>query len=238
MVKAAIFMALVFIGINSNAQEILLEQNPGKDTIPSQQGPNLKHYSHMYLGLGFIVGPSMGAGSAIRYGNSTDFNFGYRYKRKVANFYAVGFDLAYGLTSFNIKQQIQKTLPNSVLHDNEKINFNHLGALIYNRFNIGKRGNHIGNFIDVAAYGNWEFAIRHIYNDKNKTPNESNAKLTKVVNKNLTYTNPFNYGLQARIGLNRYVFYSSYRMSSLFKSRFMYPELPLLTIGMQISLHG
>ncbi|MDQ3193067.1 MAG: hypothetical protein M3Q58_15895 [Bacteroidota bacterium] len=231
-------IALAFVTTNINGQEILLEQNVQGDTIPPQRGPNLKHYSHLYFAYGFVFGPSQAAGSAIRYGNSTDFNVGYRYKRKISNFYALGFDFAYGVTSFNIDQQQGKTLPNNVFHDNEKINFNHLGVSLYNRFNFGKRGNIIGNFLDIGAYGNWEFIVKHIYTENYVSPNIANARFTRVINRQLNYTNPLNYGVQARLGFNRYAFYGSYRLSDKFKQEFMYPELPRFIIGLQIGLHG
>lgn len=238
MTKTLVLLALAFIATNLYGQEILLEQDVQKDTLQAKRGPNLKNYSHVYLGYGFVLGSPQAIGSAIRYGNSTDFNVGFRYKRKITNFYALGFDLGYGLTSYNLKQQEGKILPDTLFHESEKINFNHFGLMLYNRFNFGKRGNIIGNFIDIAAYGNYDFSIKHIYTERYVNPNAANAHVTKVVNRRLIYTNPFNYGVQARLGFNRFVFYGSYRLSDQFKKEFMYPELPRLIVGLQIGLHG
>lgn len=237
MTKTLIILALAFITTSLFGQEILLEQDLETDTLEDKRGPNLKNFSHMYFGYGFVVGPAEATGSEVAYGKSTDFNVGFRYKRRISNLYALGFDLAYGVTSFNLKQQQGKLLPDTILHESEKINFNHFGLMIYNRFNFGKRGNVLGNYIDLAAYGNYEFSVKHIYTERHLKPNAANANITKVVNRQLTYTNPFNYGVQARLGFNRYVFYGSYRLSELFKSEFIYPELPRLIIGLQIGLH-
>lgn len=236
--KAIALITIIFLTLNVFAQQVIMEQDVAKDTVPSDFGPNLKNFSHFYTAFGIIAGAPHGYGTNIRYGNSSDFNTGFRYKRKLSNFYSLGFDLGYGLTSFKLKQDSTKILPNAKLHYNEKINFNHLKLILYNRFNFGKRGNHIGNFIDIAAYGDWEFSVKHIYTDKHPLLNVDNATTTKVVNTGLAYTNPFNYGVQTRIGFNRYVLYGSYRLSELFKDPFSYPELPRLIIGFQISMHG
>ena len=53
----------------------------------------------------------------------------------------------------------------------------------------------------------------------------------------LKYYEPFNYGVLARFGINRYVIYANYRLSDLFKSSYNYAELPRLTLGVQIGLH-
>ena len=238
MKKAIALITITILALNVFAQQVIMEQKVTKDTVPSDFGPNLKNFSHFYTAFGIIAGAPEGYGATIRYGNSSDFNMGFRYKRKLSNFYSMGFDLGYGLTSFKLKQDLTKIFPNAKLHHKEKIHFNHLRLTLYNRFNFGKRGNYIGNFLDIAAYGDWEFSAKHIYFDKHPLLNNDNASAAKVINTGLAYTNPFNYGVQTRIGFNRYVLYGSYRLSELFKDQFSYPELPRLVIGLQISMHG
>ena len=239
MMKNVTLLVSTLLLINiAFSQTVLLEQDVNKDSIPPTFGPNLKHYGHMYVGLGWVLGQSDSAGADIITGSSTDFVVGYRYKRKLSNFYALGFDVNYGVTSFNLKQDSSKILPNQILHDKEKLNTNQLGLILYNRFNFGKRGNYLGRFLDLGAYGNWTFNVKHIYKDRHSIANSANASATKVINSGLLYTNPINYGVQARIGFNRYVFYGSYRLSDQFKSNFIYPELPRIIVGFQIGLPG
>lgn len=236
--KVTLSVSMLFLVNMAFSQGVVLEQDVNKDSIPPTFGPNLKNYGHTYIGLGWVLGQSDSAGATINMGSSTDFVVGYRYKRKLSNFYAIGFDLNYGVTSFNLKQDSSKILPNGVLHDKEKLNTNQLGLILYNRFNFGKRGNYLGKFIDLGGYGNFTFNVKHIYKDSYVIANSDNASVRKVVNTGLVYTNPVNYGVQARIGFNRYVFYGSYRLSDLFKSNFIYPELPRIIIGFQIGMHG
>jgi hypothetical protein len=46
----------------------------------------------------------------------------------------------------------------------------------------------------------------------------------------------FAYGFLARAGTNRYVITAKYRMSDIFKSSYAIPELPRLTVGVEVGL--
>lgn len=238
--KLKLLIGLLLLMANGmiNAQTILLEQEPGKDTIPETYGQNLKNFSHFYYGLGFIAGAGDNNGLKINYFMSNELTLGLRYKRKVNNFYALGADINCSIQNYNINQNSLKTFPNAILHDKEKLLTRELGLEFYNRFNFGKRGNYIGNFIDLAAYGQWDFFPTYVTIDNYKSGNAALAKKTKQIHSSLTYTNPFNYGLTARIGFNKYVFYGSYRLSNIFKDSSQFPELPGIIIGIQLGLHG
>jgi hypothetical protein len=100
------------------------------------------------------------------------------------------------------------------------------------RFNYGRRGNIIGKFIDLCAYGDWTFSASNNTKDKRQNGNHVKTRIT-----HLNYYNSTNYGVLARIGFNRYVFYGSYRLSNMFKSSANFPELPRITVGLQIGFH-
>ena len=153
------------IGLSGFAQKILLEQDVNADSIRPVKGPNLKHYSHYYLGYGLVASPGS-AGSEIRYGMSSDITLGYRYKRKLSQFYSIGMDISYHLTTYRLKQNSTKRLPNDSLHDKEQLIFHNVGFGIYNRFNYGKRGNYIGNFIDIGARLDLPFSVIHFTKDE------------------------------------------------------------------------
>ena len=239
MKKNILLLSILLFSFSATfSQQVVFEQDVNKDTIVPTKGPNLKNFSHLYFGFGLVLGSPDSTGSDINMGSSTDFIIGYRYKRKLSNFYAIGVDISYGATSFNLKQDSSKLLPSKELHDKEKINSNQLGLNLYNRFNFGKRGNHVGKFLDLGAYGHYTFNYKHIFKDQNEIANSLHSSATKVVNTGLVYTNPLNYGVQARIGVNRYVLYGSYRLSDQFKANYGFPELPRLIVGFQIGLHG
>jgi hypothetical protein len=237
MTKKILLSILIFSFQYSFSQTVMLEQDLKKDTIPAQRGPNLKKYSHLFLGYGFVTGAAEGAGSSVNYFRSTDFNIGYRHKRKIVGFYDLGIDLTYGLTSFNFDTSAPFLIPNWGVKS-ERLNLNRFGLSLFNRINIGKRGNFIKNFFDFGGYGQFEFMTKHIYIVENAPNNYYYAGNSRVAHRNLRYISPLNYGLSARLGIRRYALYANYRMSNIFKPNFAFPEPPRFTLGLQIGLHG
>lgn len=237
MRKVAIFLAFLISIFLANAQTVILEEEVKSDPDPSDIGPNKKKFSHFYIGAGAIVGASETDSVATKLSGSYEIIFGYRFKYRVSQLYSLGFDLNYNSKVFNIKQDSLKIFPNGVLHDREKLQLRNISASIYNRFNYGKRGNYIGNFIDIGAYMDWSINPTYITYDKYAIVNSVGASNTRQLHKGLVYLNPFNYGLLARVGFNRYVFYGSYRLSDIFYSNYIYTELPRIVAGLQIGLH-
>jgi len=238
MYKIYFITLFCFLGFFSNAQTVLLEENVEKDTITPKWGQNYKNYQHFYIDYGFLVDQPEKKGADIKYGNTHTFSIGYRYKRRLCNFYAIGFDLSYYRFTYNLKQDSNKILPNTLQHNKEKLIFNNLSLELYNRFNIGRRGNLIGKFIDIGVYGNWAYGIKHFYRDELSNANPNNhANIVEVTNKNLDYMENINYGLRARVGINRYTISANYRLSNFFKEKYNYPELPRLSIGLQIGFY-
>jgi len=232
-----LFILIAFFVKNIEAQKILLEEDVRSNYQQLLKGQNRLHYHHIFLEYGFAVGNSEGKGADVDYVYSGTFTTGYRYKFKVANFYALGFDVYYCYMSYHLNQDsTSKLVPNSIVHDKEKLKFNNAGIELYNRINLGKRGDRIGNFIDAGVYFNWAFSIKHYTEDKLDSKNEHRAKFVEMVNKNLDYTERYNYGWRCRVGFNRYVISLSYRVSDLFNDQFE-AELPRYIVGIQIGLH-
>jgi len=231
MKKYLLLSFFILFSIANYSQTVLLQEEV-KDTVPGKHGQNLRNFSHFYIGLGFIAGEPDSSGSDILYGRSTNFVFGYRYKFRICNFLAIGYDLGFNRYSYSLKQWAKKITPDTILHNKEKIIFNDLGISGYMRFNYGKRGNRIGNFIDLGGYGDWTFSGVNFFKDKN-----DNGNIFKTSISHLKYYEAVNYGALARIGFNRYVFYGYYRLSDIFKSSYKYPELPRFTFGLQIGLY-
>jgi hypothetical protein len=237
MKKRTTFLSLMMlISAAASSQHVLLEQDVNADTIQETSGPNLKKYTHLYASYGLVLGETEGDSAEIKIGNSSQFAMGVRYKRRLSNFYAIGFDLSYNITTFHMEQDSAKLLPDTLLHDKEKLASNNVTLQLYNRFNFGKRGNHIGNYLDIGGYGEWAFSITHSTKDTDDRAKVLGAKTTKTTNKGLKYTAPFNYGLVARIGIGKLAFFGKYRFSDMFVSKYDYPELPRLVIGLEIGI--
>ncbi len=228
---------IVFAHCKNFSQDVLLEKNVRDGAYSQKKGPNMKKFSHIYLGYKFFAGNSDDKGADIIYGLSSCINIGYRYKYKLLEFYSVGFDINYSYKKYLIKQDEEKILPNTQLHDKEKIRFSNAGLEFYNRLNIGKRGNIIGKYLDIGLFGNWAFAINHFTKDKVADENNK-AELVTVKYSNLTYTRRFLYGLSARLGLNWLAISAEYRFSDLFKEEYQFPELPRFAIGLEFALYS
>ena len=224
--------------MNLHAQKVLLEQHVQKDSVLPSFGPNLKHFMYFDIGYGFVAGNSS-FGSEIDYGRSTSFLFGLRYKRKISNYYSLGFSLDYFNILYRLKQDSSKILPDKNLHNKEILKTNNFSLEFYNRINFDKRGNFMGKYIDLGFYGNLPFSSSHQYSDDKIKPN---AGKTKVINTELKYLSTLNYGLSGRIGFNRLVFYATYRLSDIFKKSVgneyvvRFNELPRGLVGIQLGL--
>jgi len=235
-IKVIIALITIFYVPEILAQKVVLEEDVQADSIRSEFGQNRKHFRHFYLTYGFVAGND-NMGSQINYGLSRQIEFGYRYKRKLSNWYALGISLSANNELYNLKQSTAKILPNDSLHDSEKLIFNDLKAEIYNRINLGKRGDIIGRFIDIGFYTGFNYRAKHIVKDILNDDGPNHAKKAKHVYTGLSYVEKYKYGLMARTGINRYVLYMQYRLNNQLKHKNSFEDLPSLIVGMQIGLY-
>lgn len=198
-------------------------------------GPNRKHYIHLYFDGKFAASPVDGDGAEIKYGYSRSFLFGIRYKHKIKGIFQIGGALEYWNDAFHLRQNDKKVLPTAALHKKETITFNNLGSELYLRFNLGKRGNRIGKFVDVGGYGSWIPAASHYIKDDNQGDTYM-ANSKEVYYTDLQYTNNMAYGLRFRTGYNQWVLSLGYRLSDYFDDTFD-SEMPRFSAGIQVGLH-
>lgn len=237
--KAIFFLlACTLMFTSVSAQEVLLSEEVVQDTVIHRYGPNYRHFSHFYIGYGFVIPSGTGDEVAVRAGLSKQALIGYRYKLKLAKWYALGVDITYSNLSYNINQQKTKTFPTPILHKTEKLVVNSFTGGIYNRFNFGRRGNVIGTYLDLGAFYQWNYASNHSYVDEYTSANGDKALLTKVTNKRLQYLKDFNYGVTARLGHNNICFYANYYLANFFVDSYKFKELPKIVVGLQIGIHN
>ena len=236
MKRICLLACLIGLAFPALSQEVLFEVEVDNDTVPAKFGKNLALFTHLYVGGGLVLGESDNDSAEIVVGSSNQFKIGVRHKWKITKHYAFGLDLSYDLTDFRLDQNDRKILPDSIQHDKEKINFNNLNLELYQRINFGRRGNDVGNFIDIGGYGSWAFSVKHHTWDDLSPTQSSTAESVKSTYSGLKYVNAVNYGLSARIGSGRYVAYGKYRLSDMFDEDFGYPELPRLVLGIEIGL--
>ena len=231
-------LLLIFTGIllctGLQAQTALLDVDVAADTVPDRFGPNLPHYVHWYTGIGFLMGPGTGDSLEVLPGFSYQAMIGFRYKRKITSWYSLGIDASYTNIRYRFEQDSSKNFPNRNLHEREVLVNNNLMGELFQRINYTKRGNIIGNYVDMGVYANYGFAFRHRYVDKPEQPTADGAEVVRVVNRRLNYVNPLNYGVRGRIGFSYWSIFGQYRLSNLLKENRGFGELPRLTIGIEV----
>jgi len=241
--KHLLAVTILLLQFTIYSQTVLLHEDISKlDFQMPSNGPNYKHFHQLYLNFGFYIPLGDAQEVETNLWKSVAFSVGWRYKRKLASWFAVGTGLSFTNSYFSIKQNSNKLVPNNILHSEEKLKLNNINIELYTRFNFGKRGNVIGKFIDIGGYMEYAFLIKHYYRDnfdKNSPPYYSGVK--EVDQKNLSYVKKFNYGLKARLGVNRWVLTASYRLSDLltddYKNTVGEYFFPKLMVGVEIGLH-
>lgn len=233
-IKIILFFLSISCGSIAQTAEKVAEPEVDPSLILKKRGPNLDRYGHLYFGYGFLFGDSDSDSAQIRNGTSSSFSLGWLTKYRINSWYELGFDVAYHYTSFHIKQDSFKVVPNRVLHKREKLVFNNIQVIPFQRFKLKNKSHSTGTFFDLGAYGGWNYRIKHQTVERNQTPG---AGRTKTVNQKLSYTQDFAYGAIARIGFNRVVFYGRYRFSDQFTPSSNLPDLPRMEVGLTIGIH-
>ena len=224
------------------SQTVLLHENVSNlDFQMPSSGPNYKHFHQLYLNYRFLIPMNEDLEIKTITGKSGVFTVGWRYKRKISEWFAFGTGFYYENMQFALKQFDDKQFPDTRKHDKEKMIYNTLNLELYIRFNFGQRGNIIGKFIDLGAYGGYAVGVKHNFtdnSDKNILPYSGKIKVNE---KDLDYVNRLNYGVQVRMGINRWVITASYRLNDLiadnYKATYDDNFLPKLAVGVEIGLH-
>lgn len=182
-----------------------------------------------FISMGFVTGGTQ-IGAPVIYGSSREFTMGFGYSYSLAKWNALGWDIYYKSTDYYLKQDSAKTFPDKTLHESEKISFQNFGGLIYDRFYIGKK-----LFLDGGIYGDWTFHSKLVTWDANV----QDVSSVKTTDRNLSFVNATNYGLNFRVGFIYGIsLYFNYRLSGLFQNpaapAAAYPELPAYTVGITL----
>ncbi|MBN2213816.1 MAG: hypothetical protein JW723_06185 [Bacteroidales bacterium] len=236
--KFSILIISLLISIPLYGQKILLDKDVTK-AYQNIKGPNTKSFKQLYFGVGMVAGNTPDL--QINNIKSGYFSVGFRQKFKILSFYSAGFEIGYSALHFNIKQAEDKYIPNSELHDKEKLRFHDCNLQIFNRINIGKRGNVIGRFIDIGGYTDYFFSSSHYTKDKIEESaslprQDVFARVQVVKNSRLDYVRPFGYGVFGRAGINWFAVKVTYRMSDLFEKKYDWSELPRVYVGLELTL--
>jgi hypothetical protein len=232
MHKLLMFVLILSLSQSLKGQQIVVSENLKGDTAIPAFGANRKHFGHIFLGLHHSAGAPELNTDKLKGLRSWGFEFGYRYKRRFSQTLSAGVELGIKKMSYSIMQWEMLHTPEATEIDKHKLIFLQTGLGLYQRFNYNKRrGNYIGNYIDVGVYGDWNFNARQVYQFRN----DANEKVV-VKKSKLNYISPFEYGILARFGFNRFAAKATYRLSDHFKENAALGEMPRFTFGLEFGI--
>ncbi len=228
-------ISFVFISVLLSAsplwsQRVIISEDVRVRTGTPESGMNRRHFHHPFMGVSFAFPPDE-AGARIEWGRSHEIFIGYRYKRRYNDLFSGGYDLSLSRKQFVLKQEEGKLVPDNILHKSEKLVFLSGRLGLYQRLNFGSRGDHLGNYLDAVVWLELPLHVRNISFD------ETEAARIKTRKTRLDYPQWYAYGWQLRLGLGSTVLTGSYRLSDVFRSRAVFPELPRLQLGIELGLN-
>jgi hypothetical protein len=237
MNKVITFIFLLFLGMNIFSQDVVIDKDVDEQ-YQTKKGPNYRYYNQFYIGFGGMADFDEETGAKINAWRSSNFIFGYRYKLKLLSFYALGFDLNFNQNIYFMEGDSENPFDalNPLTFDidekKQTLTNNAFALEVYQRINIGKRGNSLGKYLDLGVSGQWNHTVKETVK-KEFTDEQNYYGKSLDVRRKLDYIEAFQYDLTARIGVNQFVVYGKYRMSDYFNDKFIMPELPRLSLGIQ-----
>lgn len=237
--KKVLFIFFLFLSVFTDAQVVLIKENVNADTVLSEVGPNRKRYHSGFYSFGILFGNPDSTGSAIHAYKSFHVQLGDRVKFKLNNVFSWGIENLFDYKSFRIKQDSLKTFGGSVLHNKETFIVLAYDLLFFLRINFDpKRGDHLGKYIDIGAYGGYNFITR--YKSVDTVQSQYGFERGKFIASKLRYIDRFNYGITARAGWWGLSVYFNYRLSDLFKEfeSIRYQELPRYEAGINFDIES
>ena len=227
-------LAACLAGPAAHAQQVLLQTDVARDTLRPRTGPNRRYFGHFYVGYGLVLGGS-GAGLPLRYGvSSSEIQLGGRLKWRLTDHLALTTDLRYAYLRYALAQDDgPKVAPFSGLHDSESVTYHQLQGELGLRLNAGlrPRGNVVGTYLDLLAYGGPALAANHTTIDQD-TPQ---GRL-EVTRHEPPYLGRWLGGVGVRLGSGSLALVGRYRLSDALRpaNGLVLPEPARWVVGVEI----
>ena len=220
-------LALLLAGPAARAQQVLLQTDVANDTIPNRTGPNRRYFGHLYVGYALAAGPSA---LGVRYGAaSSELQVGGRLKRRLGAVFAFNTDLRYAYLRYGLDPNAGRPAPFGPGFDSQVLSFHQVQGEASLRLNPARRrGNTVGRYLDLLAYGGWAFATTYA----TEGPNPGGGKL-EVVAHQPAYLARWQGGVGARLGSNSLALVGRYRLSEALRGPGL-PEPPRWLLGIEV----
>ncbi len=236
LLAGALWLSAVWLRPGAaQAQQVLLRADVADDTLTNLTGPNRRYFGHFYVGGGLVAGRSA-AGAPLRYGlPSREIQLGARLKRRFTQNLAVVADVRYAYLRYGFDQTAAKVFPSSVLHKNEYLGLHQIQAEAGLRLNAGRRGNTVGSYLDLLAWGGWVAATARTTDDD---PAPGGPAAVSTTETGLPYLRRWTGGAGARLGFDRYALVARRRLAGALRpgAAPAGADLPPWVLGIEIGL--
>lgn len=197
------------------------QEKMGKD-VDSQferqkMGPNAAHYISSGIQLGLLLPLAMNDSLESAFASS-QIALHLKYKRRLSQVWAATLEAQIAREVFLIKtDSTRHLLSPEGPHDVQKLILNKVGIGAGLRLNYGKRGQHLGNYLEFQAMTDYTFDHRLFMQDKVDPGLNGGSSLIKERRKQLDYLEKFQFYGVFRLGFNHFDIGLRYRFSELFK---------------------
>lgn len=229
VVLSAGLLLLLLAAPAAHAQQVLLQTDVAEDTVLNRTGPNRRYFGHLYGGYALAAGPSA---LALKYGlASSEVQLGGRLKRRLGPFFAFNTDLRYAYLRYGLDPGASQPGPfgPGAGFDSQYFSYHQVQGEVSLRLNPARRrGNTVGRYLDVLAYGGWAFATTYA----TAGPGPSGGQL-EVVAHRPDYLARWQGGVGARLGSNSVALVGRYRLSEALRGVGA-PEPPRWQVGLEL----
>lgn len=253
-----ILAALVFIGSEAYAQKRLtigdtdyVFQSPFKifsktgDTVRVYQdseydasGVKRKRYQRFvndfFVGVGFMCPAGNHDYQSIYYGNSFNFEFGWKFLYRPAKWYGIGTLLQYSAYSYKLKTAGEDVFDLGVATTSGSHYYrtDNIGTGIINRFYLFPGRRYYAKdqvFVELGAWGDYSYSKRL------KIKDSSSGHKDKYKYRDGSKFNPFAAGVQGGVGYKCFYLYGKYRLTDSFNHKEVnVNEVERFSIGVQL----
>jgi hypothetical protein len=234
-----ILLSFAFVLILNNtffSQTVLIKDKVPHDfsIIDEGIGPNRKHYSYSYFGIGKIITvPITDSVLSVKW-NALKVSSGYTGKYQANKYLGLLFDFDFSFESY----ALNKIDSSNTINYNPSINkvryvFYKVSSDLALQFNLRpKRGNQLGTYITLGGYVDYNISRRLVTKAQFENVYEVNQK---NVYKKPSFTTPFQYGVVAKFGKHSWDIFAKYRISNAFDNG--QTEIPRLIVGLEFLIH-
>ena len=225
--KQSLLIFSFLIGNLLFAQDYLLTEKFDPDEYESSDSTSQNnHRFNEGWGLNTNIGEDY---ELINTWGSNQFSLSYKYHARLFKSLYWNIGLGYMWDNYKFKSRTDMMLHDSIPHSKVKLRVQ--SATFLSGFRFQSSEDVLTSlYFDVSGYLNIKTLTKYL------TWDEVEDMKLKNTTRNLNYVNPFNYGVEARLGFSMISVYSRYRISDLFDKKSGYRELPRLSIGLTFEI--